>query len=484
MSQLARWLTQIKPTSLSGQINLYLSSGLIVFTLVASLVLYHAVSHALEQTLKDKAQALASQLAVVSLDSILIRDYAVIERFADELVQQSPDILYLQITSYNPRTKEPVRLAQAGDSSFRSATTAQTLVHTSPILFMDRPQGEIELVYSTRVIEQTFLQIMLLGLVGLMLLLALQFWLVKRLLASQLIAPITQLVASIHLLKVPSSDPDTASTVRLLTSNAPTELRQLDNHIKDQQIQLQNYLDELQHIQQMTHKLTERLRDGQRLATIGQMAAGLAHNLNTPLATIIGYAQILQTTSNDEAVQQRAVIIERQAFNSAEVVKSLLNASRLPKADMTQVALKPYLQRFCQLISPILKQKGLQQIEESLEDIHVTTDAGILEQVLFNLLGNAVEAGAHKIALHLTTHNKQACLQIIDDGQGIPAELQSEIFKAFVTSKPAHQGTGLGLYMAQEMLSLIQGELTLLSSQPGQTVFSLQLPYDLKEDSA
>jgi two-component system OmpR family sensor kinase len=75
-------------------------------------------------------------------------------------------------------------------------------------------------------------------------------------------------------------------------------------------------------------------------------------------------------------------------------------------------------------------------------------------------------------------------LQIVDDGQGIPAELQSEIFKAFVTSKPAHQGTGLGLYMAQEMLSLIQGELTLLSSQPGHTVFSLQLPYDLKEDTA
>ena len=456
-------LSQLKPKTLSGLLNLYLGVGLTLFTLLAGVFLHQVVSHTLEDTLRDKAQALSQQLALMTLDSVLIRDYAVIERFADDLVNQSNDILFLQITT----TGQDV-LAQVGERPDLNASSV--LFQTTPIQFMNRPMGEIELVYSRALVEQTFRQIMSFAFFGLLGLLLIQSWLIKRLLAAKLIHPIEQLINSLN--------PLHHQLQATLKPNAPQEVEAL-NHIFNQLRQdISKHIAELEKAHAFSSQATERLKDGQRLAAIGQMAAGLAHNLNTPLANIIGYAQMVSATTEDEAIQKRMAVIERQAKNSAQVVKSLLNASRSPKAENQRIEAQPYLQSFCQLVQPVLKQKGLQQIKLQLDNLAFQADGGLLEQVLFNLFGNAVEAGATEITLTLTTCDKQACLSVIDNGSGIPAEIQTQIFEAFMTTKPSHQGTGLGLFLAHQMLKSMQARLKLQHSEPGYTEFVMMLALD------
>lgn len=468
-------LSWLKPKTLSGQINLYLSSGLVIFTLVASLVLYHTVSHAIEQTLKDKTTALAEQLAVVSLDALLMRDYAIIERYAEEVVKQSQDILYLEITSHNPNSLGPQLLAQAGKTEYANELNHHWHSQQTPILFMNRHIGDIQMVYSTDVVKHTFFQIMVFGLIGLIALLALQFMIVKRLLASQFIQPLRMLLNQNTLITTDKL------VGKSFTKQPPQEFQALEQQFHDQQTKIKNYIEQLEQAHNMSSAMAERLNDGQRLAAIGQMAAGLAHNLNTPLATILGYAQMLEA-SNDPDTQKRASIIARQARNSAEVVTSLLNASRLPKAEMTVTSLQPFLHHFCALIMPILKPKGLRSVELPKIDCIVNTDPGLLEQVLFNLFNNAVDAQASVIQLSLTTQVNQACLVIADNGHGIDDDLKATIFKAFVTTKPSNKGTGLGLYMAKTMLLTMQANIELDSSHHGRTAFKLTLPLNEKSN--
>ena len=462
--------------TLSGLLNFYLGLGLTGFTLLAALFFHQIVAHTLEDTLRDKAQALSEQLALMTLDSVLIRDYAVIERFADDLVHQSQDIVYLRIS-----TLEGDLLAESGIKPQDYAS--QYLQQTTPILFIHRPLGEIELIYSRELINSTLNKMMILAFLGLLGLLVLQSWLIKKLLAAKLIQPIEQLLSRLNPLH------SSLNLTPLLLKHAPKEVEALNGIFNQLQQDINSHIQALEQAHQFSNQMTERLRDAQRLASIGQMAAGLAHNLNTPLANIIGYAQMVKSATHDATIQKRMQIIERQAKTSAEVVKSLLNASRSPKAELVTLEGAAYLTSFCALVTPVLKQKGLRQLHQQIDAVNFIADGGMLEQVLFNLFGNAVEAQATEITVKLTSeHNPtpsgiKVWLHIIDNGNGIPAQLQTMIFDAFVTNKPSHQGTGLGLFIAKQMIEAMHGELELVKSQSGHTEFKITLSTELNKQT-
>lgn len=455
-----RW--PFRPKTLSGMLNLYLGLGLGIFTLLAGLLIYQLVSHTLEQALRDKAEALSQQLALVTLDSVLMRDYAVIERYAEDLVRQGQGILYLKIT-----TDQADTLAEVG--SLEDLAPKNYLHQTSIISFMDRPIGQIDLVYSRQLIEQTFSQIMLLAFSGLLVILLVQSWLIKRLLRQRLINPIQQLVEALNPLNQSLTEP-------LISADQPQEVQTLQRIFADLNHAIAQHISELEQAHAFTTQATERLRDGQRLAAIGQMAAGLAHNLNTPLANIIGYAQMAYASTDDDAMQQRMLVIERQAKNSAQVVRSLLTAARAPKAQLQSLLTLDFLTAFNQLVKPVLQQKGLKNLQTDGENVCIEADFSLLEQVLFNLLGNAVEAGADQITITSGHNEHQAWLQILDNGEGIKPENQTHIFEAFMTTKPAGKGTGLGLYLSVQMLKSMQAKLSLTQSEPGQTCFRIEFP--------
>lgn len=448
-----------RPNTLSGQLNLYLGVGLGVFALLAGALIYQLVSHTLDQTLRDKAQALSQQLALVTLDSVLMRDYAVIERYADDLVKQGQGITYLKIV-----TDQQEVLAQFGIPPDQQ--TQSVIQQTTPILFLDRTIGQIELNYSRSLVNQTFRHLMLLGLLGLVVILGLQSWLIKQTLNRRFIRPIEQLLGSLDLRKPPQE-------VKAIDPYAPAEVKQLERHINQLHLAIQQHIAELEKAHQFTTQASERLRDGQRLAAIGQMAAGLAHNLNTPLANIIGYAQMNYQSSPEPAFQKRMLVIERQAKQCSDVVKSLLNASRRPDTFLSPLEIQPFLKSFCNLVRPVLEQKGLKKLVLKSEPSIIEVDASLLEQVLFNLLDNAVDAQANEIIIELNPEHKT--LDIIDNGEGINPNLQTQVFEAFMTTKPIQKGTGLGLFLSQQMLQSMQASLTLINSQPGHTHFRIQL---------
>ncbi|MBE0471394.1 MAG: HAMP domain-containing histidine kinase [Methyloprofundus sp.] len=449
---------EFRPQTLSAQLNLYLGLGLGVFALLAAILIHLLVSHTLEQTLRDKAEALSQQLALVTLDSVLMRDYAVIERYADDLVKQGHGIVYLKII-----TEQDQVLAQSGTLP---KSQKNALRQVTPIFFLNREIGQIELHYSRELVQKTFRNLMALGLLGLVLILIVQSWLIKWFLQRRLIHPIQALVGAMDPLSK-NLEHHTDST-----TNQPEEVRQIQAHFNQLNASIREHISALNQAHHFTTQATERLRDGQRLAAIGQMAAGLAHNLNTPLANIIGYAQMTAQATEDNKLQARMQVIERQAKTCSGVVKSLLNASRRPDTQLTQFDLKPFLQNFCDLVRPVLQQKGLKTLQLDIEPLKVQADESLLEQVLFNLLDNAVDAGADTIIIQL---NHQAWLDIIDNGEGIPEDKHQAIFEAFITTKAAGKGTGLGLFLSQQMLKSMQSSLTLIASKPGHSHFRIAL---------
>lgn len=448
----------LRPKTLSGQLNLYLGLGLAVFAVLAGLLIHQLVSHTLDQTLRDKAEALSQQLALVTLDSVLMRDYAVIERYADDLVKQGHGIVYLKIV-----TDQQEVLAQAGQMP---GDEHRVLKQVTPIEFLNRDIGQIELYYSRELVQQTFRNLMAIGLLGLVLILVLQSWLIKWFLQRRLVHPVQLLVETIQ----PLSESMETSTAHL--ANQPEEVRQIQQHFEQLNASIQAHISALKKAHLFTTQANERLRDGQRLAAIGQMAAGLAHNLNTPLANIVGYAQMTLQSTDDPKLQERMHIIERQAKSCSGVVKSLLNAARRPDTQLMELDLKPFLQSFCDLVRPVLQQKGLKHLRLHAKPLCILADESLLEQVLFNLLDNAVDAGANEIEIQL---NHQAWLDIIDNGEGIPANKHQAIFEAFITTKAAGKGTGLGLFLSQQMLKSMHSSLSLVASQPGQTHFRIDL---------
>ncbi|WP_029933755.1 sensor histidine kinase [Thiomicrospira pelophila] len=445
----------LRPNTLSGQLNLYLGLGLGVFALLAGLLIHQLVTHTLDQTLRDKAEALSQQLALVTLDSVLIRDYAVVERYADDLVKQGHGIVYLKIT-----TEQNQILAQSGQLP---TSDKNALRQITPIQFLNREIGQIELHYSRALVQKTFRNLMAVGLLGLVLILVVQSWMIKWFLQRRLIDPIQRLVETIHPL---------SQSLENSVTNQPEEVRQIQAHFDQLNDSIRAHIAALNQAHQFTTQANERLRDGQRLASIGQMAAGLAHNLNTPLANIVGYVQMTLQTTDNHKLQERMQIIERQAKTCSNVVKSLLNAARQPDTQMTEFDLQPFLQSFCDLVRPVLQQKGLKTLQLDADPFNIRADQSLLEQVLFNLLDNAVDAGADEIIIQL---NHQAWLDIVDNGEGIPSDKQQAIFDAFITTKPAGKGTGLGLFLSQQMLKSMQSTLCLLASQPGQTHFRIDL---------
>ncbi|MGE4502288.1 MAG: sensor histidine kinase [Thiomicrospira sp.] len=452
----------LRPKTLSGLLNFYLAFALIMFTFIAGIFVHQLVSHTLEKTLHDKANALSQQLALVTLDSVLIRDYAVIERFADDLIKQGDGIMYLKIVTTQAET-----LAETGN--LEQANQTHNLWLTTPIMFLQRPIGYIEMAYSQALVAQTFNQIMALGIAGLVMILLFQSWFIKRLLQQRLIHPVTQLLQEFNPLKNTEVALD-------LTPHESEEVKNLRRIFQAKNKEITRHIKDNEQAHQLTQQAIERLRDGQRLAAIGQMAAGLAHNLNTPLANIIGYAQMAYASTDDDAMQQRMLVIERQAKNSAQMVRSLLTAARAPKAQLQSLLTLDFLTAFNQLVKPVLQQKGLKNLQTDGENVCIEADLSLLEQVLFNLLGNAVEAGADQITITSGHNEHQAWLQIIDNGEGIKPENQTHIFEAFMTTKPAGKGTGLGLYLSVQMLKSMQAKLSLTQSEPGQTCFQIEFP--------
>jgi len=212
-----------------------------------------------------------------------------------------------------------------------------------------------------------------------------------------------------------------------------------------------------------------RARAAERLASIGTLVAGLAHEIGTPMGVIQGHAKLLENAVSDENARWRLRTIGEQIARIARIMESLLNMSRpAARRTRTQVVLAPLLDNTLRFLTERLERRGMQLERDYREAPSIRADAEGLQQIFLNLLMNALDAmpegGRLKVSIAPVAGGAE--VRFADSGDGIPPEAQRRMFDPFFTTKQAGQGHGLGLAVAQGIAQDHGGEISLVRSGP------------------
>jgi len=232
-----------------------------------------------------------------------------------------------------------------------------------------------------------------------------------------------------------------------------------------------------------------QLVQSEKIASVGRMAAGVAHEINNPLSGILLYAELLKNSFRDDPQNTAdAQEIIDQTIRCKKIVSELLEFSRQTVGKVTSFQASELIDKSLNLL---INQASFQNIEV-IKNIEphpplMIGDFGQLQQVLINLFTNAADAmggkGLLKIDTSFSQDNNQFVISISDTGPGIPESLRSKIFDIFFTTKPTGQGTGLGLSISQNIIKLHGGSIKVLCPPEGGTEFTVQLPLGFIEQS-
>jgi hypothetical protein len=231
-------------------------------------------------------------------------------------------------------------------------------------------------------------------------------------------------------------------------------------------------------------ELERRLVQADKLSSIGLLAAGVAHEVNTPLAVISTYAQMLaKQVSGDEQKSKLLDKIAKSTFRASEIVNSLLNFSRTSPAEFGQVDVNRVLDETISLVRHQLEKSAVRTVLElQSEPLTVTGNAGKLQQVFLNLVLNARDAMDGGGTLTVRTWNDGACarIDIRDSGHGIASDNLPRIYDPFFTTKAARKGTGLGLSVTYGIVQEHGGAIEVQSEPGAGTLFHLEFPLSRK----
>jgi len=238
----------------------------------------------------------------------------------------------------------------------------------------------------------------------------------------------------------------------------------------------------------------EALHQSEKLAAIGSLLAGVAHELNNPLSVVLGQATMLQEELSGHAIFEAAGIRAKQIQTAAErcarVVRSFMAIARQNKAEKRIVALAPLLDSALELLAYGLRSNGValyRDYEETMPEVFVDPDQ--LQQIFVNLIVNANQAlqevqGKRAIEIRIFVgHDDQARIVVDDSGPGIPAAIEAQIFDPFFTTKPLGVGTGIGLSISRGLAESQDGRLALTTSMLGGAAFELTLPIASQDGS-
>lgn len=229
---------------------------------------------------------------------------------------------------------------------------------------------------------------------------------------------------------------------------------------------------------------TQQLLQTEKLATMGQLLAGVAHELNNPLSVILGQATLLRQSVGGGAPLDRAEKIALAAQRCSRIVQNFLALARQRPPERQRVSLNQVVQDALELLSYSLRLDNVEVTLDLAQDLPLLrADIHQLHQVVLNLVSNAdyamreVPSGRR---LALTTRadpsRGRVILEVADTGPGIPPEIESRIFEPFFTTKPQGQGTGLGLSLCQGMIESHGGAIR-VERRPGHgAVFVVELP--------
>lgn len=236
-------------------------------------------------------------------------------------------------------------------------------------------------------------------------------------------------------------------------------------------------------------RLEGAMRQSEKLSAVGQLAAGVAHEINNPLGVILGFAEAARKYAPPGSPLELPLqSIQREAIRCKNLVQDLLTFSRVTTSQLIPMDLNNAVEHAILLLMPQAKIKNVSIQKELMHAIpFFQGNANQIQQILINLGTNAIDATPPRGTVTFKTRvlaeedHRWVCLQVADTGTGIPSDVLSRIFEPFFTTKPIGQGTGLGLSLIHEIVKKHSGVID-VQSRPGFTEFRVNFPLIAEEE--
>jgi signal transduction histidine kinase len=270
----------------------------------------------------------------------------------------------------------------------------------------------------------------------------------------------------------------------LISSNNVTKRVQLEEALKQYTVELEDKVDKGT---ATAMKLEQQVMHSEKLAALGRLAAGVAHEIGNPLTSISTFAQLLREMATDEFSQHTLDIINNHIQRISDIVRRMSTFARADSVKIKSVQLNEVLQSTLDLMRLDKRMKNTIEFVSSFDPGLPQTmiDEGQVSQVFINIILNALDAMPDGGKLTVTTRQERndsgkdsIVVEVADTGIGIPAEDLAKIFDPFYTTKEVGSGTGLGLSLSYNIIKRFKGDISVNSEVGRGTIFTIILPVE------
>ncbi len=266
-----------------------------------------------------------------------------------------------------------------------------------------------------------------------------------------------------------------------VTTNTPIdEIRDLEkafNTMANSLDRASNERDQAQHMMLQSDKL----------ASIGQMAAGIGHELNNPLNNILSYAKLIEREMGEgnQNLSSDLKSLKEETIRASDIVKGILNFARQVPPQYAPFEVEKWLQDTLNLVRQTAKTAGINLAYECKDNITIEADRGQLQQALINLLINAIQASERnsEVKVILEQSDQNIVISVIDEGEGITEAVLDSIYDPFFTTKPEGEGSGLGLSVCLGIIERHQGKLMIKNNPDRGVTATMIIPVKGKRDN-
>lgn len=231
-------------------------------------------------------------------------------------------------------------------------------------------------------------------------------------------------------------------------------------------------------------EMEEQMRLAEKMAAIGQLSAGIAHEINNPLGGIrLCFNNLISTEMDDETKKAHIEVINTGLERIQGIIRQLLDFSKKTTLNISPISVDELIINVLKLVEYSANKKGIEIVKKISNKIpKIMADRNKIEQVFLNIILNAIQAmnGSGKLTIETSVNNGYCLISFSDTGPGIPPEIMPYIFDPFFTTKPVGEGTGLGLSVSKSIVEQHGGRIT-VNSIEGMTEFKIELPLAMKE---